>query len=483
MASRAAAAAAAAAADREASADTSRVASAFRRKETPLAALAGLLFGLLILNRPNAIVAVAGMLIVLLLVKRMRVAVLVFAGVMAALAPVVIRNAVVSRQFALVSSQGGLNFYIGNSPAATGHYVAVPGVRANIEGQAEDTRRVAEEAAGRPLTDSDVSRHFTRMAWAWIRTHPADAARLFARKLALVFNARHQWLDFSYPYYAYDTGSLLWALFSGAWLLVPLGLTGLVVCRPPGRRAEYAAWAAFVPLYAISVAIFFVGERYRLPLLIALCAPAGAALDRAARAIATPALRASASPRAGQVETSIPRRSISRSAVALLSGTLVLTLWPLGGDDGRFDERLRLANVLMNTRDVAGALAELEAAHALRPADTVAEFTLGMALVSDGRAAEGIPHVRRAVEAGVTIKGARYALANAMLVAGDRDGAARLLRTYTPAPADDAMSCFQAGVLAMRAGANDVAERYARQALALRPGWPDAEQLLADSHR
>ena len=123
------------------------MASGFSRKS----AVAGVLFGLQILNRPNIIVAVAGVILSLLLIRRLRIAALVVAGVLAALAPVVVRNAAVAHQFALACSQGGLNFYIGNHAGATGQYVAVPGVRANMEGQSEDTRRVAEQATGRSL--------------------------------------------------------------------------------------------------------------------------------------------------------------------------------------------------------------------------------------------------------------------------------------------------------------------------------------------
>ena len=43
------------------------------------------------------------------------------------------------------------------------------------------------------------------------------------------------------------------------------------------------------------------------------------------------------------------------------------------------------------------------------------------------------------------------------------------------------MSCFQVALLAMDAEVPDVAARYARRALELRPGWPEAQQLLAEA--
>src|SRR4029453_6150804 len=106
------------------------------------------------------------------------------------------------------------------------------------------------------------------------------------------------------------------------------------------------------------------------------------------------------------------------------------------------------------------AVMELEKAHAIDPAHAVTEFSLGMALTANGRTGEGISHLRRAVDAGVAIDGARYALASAMLSSGDPAGAAALLRTFTPAATDSADSCFQVGLLALDAGAPDVAVRF-----------------------
>jgi hypothetical protein len=87
--------------------------------------------------------------------------------------------------------------------------------------------------------------------------------------------------------------------------------------------------------------------------------------------------------------------------------------------------------------------------------------------------------VKHAVDAGVPMPGARYALASAMLATGDRDGAIALLRTYYPEPGDSAESCYEVALLALDAGAPRVAERYLRRALELRPGWPEALEAIS----
>ena len=150
-------------------------------------------------------------------------------------------------------------------------------------------RRVASTAIGREATAAEASSYFAGRATTWIREHPGAAARLFARKLFYVFHAQHVALPHSYPFYAYDTPSWLRFFIVGPWLLIPLGLAGLLLVR---RDRDFLIWAAFIPGYAVGVAVFFVAERYRLALLIALTIPAGALLDRAWRALTPRAIPA-----------------------------------------------------------------------------------------------------------------------------------------------------------------------------------------------
>jgi 4-amino-4-deoxy-L-arabinose transferase-like glycosyltransferase len=233
---------------------------ALKRNRDGWFALSGLVFGIQTLNRPNILLAAAGLALLLLAGRRIRPAVILVAGILVGLSPAAARNVFVSNQWSFVSSHGGLNFYIGNAPTATGFYRQIPGVRPTIEGQETDVRRVAEAAAGRALTDAEVSDYFFGLAWSWVREHPGSAAALLAKKFAYVFSAQHIALPHSYPFYAYDAGTALRFLAVGPWLLIPLGLVGLVSAAPTRHRAAYLTWAAFVPIYAAAVAVFFVAD-------------------------------------------------------------------------------------------------------------------------------------------------------------------------------------------------------------------------------
>ena len=448
-------------------------------------ALAGLVFGIGTLNRPNLMIAAAVLALALLAGRRWRASLLLVAGVLAGLAPVIARNAIVSQQWSLVSSHGGLNFFIGNGEGATGFYRPVPGITPNIEGQQRDARRVASEALGRPVDDAAASSYFFDRAWRWMRAHPADALLLFLRKLGWVFHAQHIALPHSFPFYAHEASWLLRILFVGPWLLIPLGLVGLVAAAPRHDRSSYLIWVAFVPAYAASVAAFFVSERYRLPLLVPLTIGAGAAADRLIAAVAGRRLRTLA--------------TIGGCALAIG----IAANWPHGLQDGRLSEGVRMAERLVilgryaeaeswiarlaptvpnpaNLHFVVGvqylaadqqtrAIDHLSRARQLNSIDANIEYALGKALFSAGRTAEAIPHLRAGFDRGATLGLPGYELALALQQTGDQAQAVAVLDRIRPEAEADPEAWLRLGRLATELKAPATAEPFFRRAVALRP--------------
>jgi tetratricopeptide (TPR) repeat protein len=474
-----------------------RLSAALSRPAAARFAVAGFAFGLLGLNRPNALAAVAVVGVVALLAARSRrgalQAVLLMAGAVLALAPAAVRNRVVTGQWLLVASHGGLNFYIGNNPSADGVYQSPPGITPTIAGQSADTRRVAEQAAGRPLTDSEVSDHYYALGWGWIRAEPAAAARLFLRKLALTFHSAELPLNYSYAYWSRDEPTLLRFLVVGPWVLVPLGLAGL--CIPPAiDRRSFLTWAAFVPAYAAAVAVFFVASRYRLPLVLALAVTAGATLDWVSRALAS-------------------RRAPDwRPLAAMAALGLVLAFWPWTVDEGLADERgERIVHLIVEGRyeEARALLARTLPIHrdpgllqyrvgrawldAGRPGDAVGHFeqalaaspgqgevhlALGQALLRLGRSAEAIPHLEKGRAAGVFLDVAGLELARARLAEGPRD-AARAVVAETPIlPDTDAPTAMALGVLAVTLEEPATAVRFLEYVLGRDPSLADAHEHL-----
>lgn len=459
---------------------------------TALYLLTGVIFGLETLNRPNAGLAVAGLAFVLVVARRVRPAAWLLAGLAAGVAPVTVRNIVVTGQWSLASSHGGLNFYIGNNEHATGLYRAVAGVSPNIVGQQRDAQRVAEKALGRPVTESETSDYFFGLAWAWIRQHPVDAARLFARKVGYAFHAQHIPLPYSYPFYADEARTMLRFYIVGPWLLAPLGLAGLFFAAPRDRLRDYLIWVSFVPAYALGIAVFFLAERYRLPLLVPLAIGAGALIDRLWAWAAAGRWSAMAAPAA---------------VVAVLAVPLN---WPLGYQDGRWDEGLRMAEQLvildrfaeadqwvdklrqapwsrgvpdyivgrqlLLKKQTASAVAHLERAVTLDPKEPAVAYTLGQALLQAGRPTDAIEHLTRGFDGGAQVPLAGYDLALALEATGDFAAAAKVISRITPGPDDDVEVWLRLGRLATGVKAPEVATRFFAKAAAMRPDQASARQ-------
>jgi len=242
------------------------LARALHSEKWSLFALAGTAIGMFVLNRPNALLWPPILALAVLWTRRWRPAIALAAGVILPIAPVTIRNIVVAHEPVMIASHGGLNFYIGNNPDADGTYHHVSGIRPTIAGQEEDAPRIEAQYGS-----------FYRRAWAWMRARPAAAFALFLRKIAYTFNQTDLSLNYSYSYFTKDVASPLKFLVVGPWLLFPLGIVGAVRYV---RDRNFTVWASFIPVYAVSVAIFFVSSRYRLPLLIPMCITAGAMFVR-----------------------------------------------------------------------------------------------------------------------------------------------------------------------------------------------------------
>jgi tetratricopeptide (TPR) repeat protein len=476
-------------------------------------ALSGLAFGVQTLNRPNVLIPGLVILAILAVARRWRPTIVMAAGLAVALAPVIIRNVVVAGDWSPGSSHGGLNFYIGNSADANGTYHVVPGITPNIAGQRDDARRVAEQSIGRPLSDAEVSAHFYGLGWTWIRLHPGDALALFARKLAYTFSAAYITLNYSYPFYAYDARTLLALLFVGPWLLIPVGLVGLVIGTPVDRHFEYLVWLSFVPAYAIAVAVFFVTERYRLPMLVPLCMGSGVAIEhlwslfRRVKARAAPAHPAGVRRRAEG-----PRFQPDVFALIAIIPLAVLVNWPVHLDDGRAEERTRMAEAMVARDDYDAAeewvrkaepdhpspgvlhfrvardyilrhkperaIEHLKKSIQVNPNQPEVDYAYGQALVDAGRPAEAIPHLRNALRAGVRVDLAGYDLARALAATGNRAGALQILQMVKPENPKDADSWDALGQLAMQLESPSLAATFFNQAVAAAPKMPRAMEDL-----
>ncbi|NOY87901.1 MAG: glycosyltransferase family 39 protein [FCB group bacterium] len=123
----------------------------------------GFIFGLAAISRPNILLIIPFFMLWLFFIinenkislKRIKLPLVLFIGVILAIIPVTVRNAVVTGEFTLISSQGGINLYLGNNPLATGLTMLMPETNLDISVSwrqfGKGTKAVAEREAGKKL--------------------------------------------------------------------------------------------------------------------------------------------------------------------------------------------------------------------------------------------------------------------------------------------------------------------------------------------
>ena len=239
-------------------------------------ASAGICLGVAALVRPT-ILAVLPCVAVYAIVRRARIplaAPLAYGGAaILVLSPVLLRNAVVGHDLVPVASQGGLNYYLGNNPAADGMAAVAPEFRRTWTGGIEDADRLAELASGRPLRPSEVSSYWLRRALAWAREHPGDFLRLQMKKLALFWDGFEIPNNDDYYYFSQLTRIFRTPLLLDFGVLGPLALTGAVLGI--ARRKLPFAWLVVPVVLWVVIAAFFVCGRFRASTAPMLAAWAG----------------------------------------------------------------------------------------------------------------------------------------------------------------------------------------------------------------
>jgi len=464
------------------------------------AAVAGGALGLLALDRPNVIVCAAAAVAVFAVYRktlgwRKPLAWLVAFAVPVGLSAA--RNYAVTGEAALTSGQGGITFYIGNSPGATGvFYELGPPGQARPEALNRDfAAAAAEKAAGRRLTPGEVSRWWLGRGVSWMRENPGDAARLYGRKLRLLANDLE--VGSNEDFYAAGVFNPLHRVpLPWFGLLLPLAAVGFAA---PWRRAPFprVMAAAFVATYGLSVLVFFVCARYRMPAapLLAAFAGAGVALlydgwrgRRWGRAAFLTAVLAAAAvfanwPVAGfSRHDGFGRAYVNYGKYYLDRGEYGPAAGFLKGaaayNPGLYDAYLLLAVAYDEQGELDEAAAALARGVRAVPASPQLRLAYGAALVGRGRAAEAVPQLREATRLEPANPVAWHNLGVAYFELGRYDDAAAADRRALALSPDDGAAWLALAEALFRAGKADEAYGAAARAAALDASLPGADLTL-----
>ena len=381
-------------------------------------------------------------------------------------APVTLRNYVTGNDLVLVTSNGGLNFYIGNNEKADGLY-SKPIKELHLVGADPESdatgRYYAEKTVGRKLKPSEVSAFWLGKGLEFARSHPGKFIALNLRKMLLFWN--------SHEFPQIEDYRIWQSLFPVPIPLVsfalvgPLGIVGIILTRREGRK--FFLLHLFLVSYMISITAFFVTARYRVQIVPVLSVFSACSLWWCIERVL--------------------RKSYGGLAGALL--LLVLTAAATGkpalagmgirpSSDSWYSHFYKGTKFLAHPGTVDRAILELSEAIRLNPRNPEAFNNLGLGYQKKGMLAEATSAFERALSADSTYVEAWYNLAFLRQNAGDYPTAAALymrmlgLQPYLP------RAHFNLGICLFRMGRLAGAEEQLRIVLQLEPTNAEAHNQL-----
>lgn len=400
-------------------------------------------------------------------------------GVVLAVFPVTIRNYLVARDFVLISSNAGINLYVGNNERANGLFVSTIDPFGDF-GTCFEYRglvRAVERKVGTSLSDSEVSAYFAARAWDYMAGHPIRTIKLGLRKFLLWWGpneiSHNEIPDFDRKH----SGVLHW-LAGNFTMVVSLGLLGVLfffldVRNQPrahgtltvavrNRRTLALGFLAFVVVYSASFLPFFVTSLYRVPIIPLLLLFAAYGVCRCVELV-----------RAG-------RWGWAGVFVALGGGLYVVAghnYIAYQPDPAR--PHYHLGVVYERAGRLEQAEQEYRAALRIEPDYYLAHYNLGVLLGERGEVEEAIAHYRAALRSRPNHAGARNNLALTLAAAGDIDEAIAHGRLAVESRPDDADLHNNFAALLGKAGRMQEAIEQYQTAVRLNPNDAEIRRNLA----
>lgn len=481
-----------------------------RQRGLWLWSLVGLALGVSALCRENALILAPALAVALATSSRqgppLRRSLAIAAmgmGVLGAIAPVTLHNLRHDSGKVLISSSGGLNFFIGNNAEA----VRTEQIRPGRHWDDLVARPRREAGATEP---SARSAFFYAQARRWIREDPAGFLRNLGRKTVALLSAHEQKRNQD----LYEAREASWVLRALMWraggagfpfgLVAPLALVGLLgltgLLGRHGRNHRLGLLGLITVVYAAGIVLYLPAARYRLPLV-----PLAAILAAWAVYGGWHAWRAHRAARAEGHRSG----ELWRWIAALLGCAVLCNGGWVVATDNPAEQRYLRGTALLELERPAEALQQFEAAVALDPSDAEAwtnlaalrgsagdsrgaleaaehavaaapdeargHGNLALALASLGRQDEALAAWRTALRLEPDFFAARAALARGLAASEDLDGALEVIRGGPAPPAPDAgPQAMLIGSLEARAGRWPAAARAFEDATRLDPANPDA---------
>jgi tetratricopeptide (TPR) repeat protein len=288
----------------------------------------GLAIGLAVISRPNTLLLIPFILLIAFFapdLKRLRIRIMRFLLVLMALAGPILLVANINGWPAsgvLIASQGGVNFWIGNNPDADGSSASLPGVGNSWE--RADARVILADSVKQSSAVAGLeSKFYYSLGREWIRNDPRAAFNLYLSKVKLLA-APFEIGNNSSPHELSAHAPILNFLLKISWWLVLIPGVFAIALGYPGNRILRKWCITVILLWSLSLLLFFVNSRFRLPIIPFLLLPAAELLADIFGTIR----------KASRTENLLHRFRRSNTAGLIIFGMLLVASFKTLPDDG-----------------------------------------------------------------------------------------------------------------------------------------------------
>jgi len=230
--------------------------------------LSGIFLGLAILGRGNNLL-IAPIIIIWIIFSYknniIKSSLLFISGLTLIIAPVTIRNYIVTGEFVLTTVHGGLNFYKGNNPNSLGILYLDKFESPQPAQQSESFRIEASKRLNKELTLPQSSKYWFKEGFRFIINEPLKWIGLTFKKFVLFWNSQEIPININYELY-HSKLLILKLLFLSFVIIGPLSLFGIFLCILE-KDINKKFVGVIILVYSISIVLFFISGEYRYPIV------------------------------------------------------------------------------------------------------------------------------------------------------------------------------------------------------------------------
>jgi tetratricopeptide (TPR) repeat protein len=379
---------------------------------------------------------------------------LVLLGVAIGASPCWLHNYLIARDRVFLSAHSGVNFWIGNNPAANGYPRFPPGLRAGQAAMLQDSIEVAESAADHPLKRGEVSEYWSAKARDYIAHHPLAWLRLLGLKLRNFWSA-FQYDDLSIITNLREQGVTFPGIYFG--LLAALALPAMILTWNAARLGRWITGAILLQMLALLPV--FTTERYRLPIVPGLAVFAAFGLVTLFSDLASGNLR-----------------PVLSYAMLLMVSTLFVS-WPQGGPSLWALDAYNSGWQALESGNLSLAERKLELARAYVPDNAETNFALGNLKLAQNDTATASSFYLTTLRLDPRHRGAINNLGVLALENDQPEEAEQRFREALEIDGRNPKTHFLLAKTLIAKGQNDTARAEIDRALALKPDQPEFKEL------